>query len=237
MFGPDRIEYLPEVPTAKEQGLDVEVTQYRFMTVPKGTPEEVKDRLVEGMKATFDTEGYKQFNKQNSLTPMELSGEDVVAQLNEDKARYAELVGSTASTCGTRAEPCPRAAASAHPRHPRRARGRGRPRDGGGTAARGWSAYQIAGALAGSRSASPARCWRTATGWVRCSAGPGAVAVRGQRAHRGAVAWFCWRSGAGWTTPRRSPAAAGSRHRRRYLVAFGVLMPLAGFEIPALVLA
>ena len=77
VFGPDRIEYLPEVPTAKEQGLDVEVTQYRFMTVPKGTPQDVKDRLVEGMKATFATEGYKEFNKQNSLTPMELSGDEV----------------------------------------------------------------------------------------------------------------------------------------------------------------
>ena len=92
VFGPDRIEYLPEVPTAKEQGLDVEVTQYRFMTVPKGTPAEVKDRLVEGMKATFATEGYQEFNKQNSLTPMELSGEEVVAQLQADKARYADLV-------------------------------------------------------------------------------------------------------------------------------------------------
>ncbi len=92
VFGPDRIEYLPEVPTAKEQGLDVEVTQYRFMTVPKGTPQEVKDRLVEGMKATFATDGYKEFNKQNSLTPMELSGDEVVAQLQEDKQRYADLV-------------------------------------------------------------------------------------------------------------------------------------------------
>ena len=91
VFGPDRIEYLPEVPTAKEQGLDVEVTQYRFMTVPKGTPQEVKDRLVEGMKTTFSTDGYKEFNKQNSLTPMELSGEEVVAQLQEDKQRYADL--------------------------------------------------------------------------------------------------------------------------------------------------
>lgn len=92
VFGPDRIEYLPDVPTAKEQGLDVEVTQYRFMTVPKGTPQEVRDRLVEGMKATFDTEDYKAFNEQNSLTPMELSGEEVVAQLEEDRQRYADLV-------------------------------------------------------------------------------------------------------------------------------------------------
>jgi len=92
VFGPDRIEYLPEVPTAKEQGLDVEVTQYRFMTVPKGTPQDVRDKLVEGMKATFETQGYKDFNKQNSLTPMELSGDEVLAQLKEDQQRYADLV-------------------------------------------------------------------------------------------------------------------------------------------------
>jgi tripartite-type tricarboxylate transporter receptor subunit TctC len=92
VFGPDRIEYLPNVPTAKEQGLDVEVTQYRFMTTPKGTPQEVKDKLAEGMKATFETEQYKAFNKQNSLTPMEVSGDEVKAQLQEDQKRYADLI-------------------------------------------------------------------------------------------------------------------------------------------------
>jgi tripartite-type tricarboxylate transporter receptor subunit TctC len=92
VFGPDRIEYLPNVPTAKEQGLDVEVAQYRFMTVPKGTPQDVKDKLVEGMKATFATDGYKAFNKQNSLTPMEQSGDEVLAQLQKDEKRYADLV-------------------------------------------------------------------------------------------------------------------------------------------------
>ena len=92
VFGPDRIEYLPDVPTAKEQGLDVEVTQYRFMTVPKGTPQDVQDKIAEGMKATFETEDYKQFNKQNSLTPMELSGDEVVAQLQKDQKRFADLV-------------------------------------------------------------------------------------------------------------------------------------------------
>jgi tripartite-type tricarboxylate transporter receptor subunit TctC len=92
VFGPERIEYLPKTPTAKEQGLDVEVTQYRFMTVPKGTPQDVKDKITEGMKATFDTESYKAFNKQNSLTPMEQPGDQVLAQLQADQKRYAALV-------------------------------------------------------------------------------------------------------------------------------------------------
>jgi tripartite-type tricarboxylate transporter receptor subunit TctC len=92
VFGPERIEYLADVPTAKEQGLDVEVTQYRFMTTPKGTPQEVKDKIVEGMKATFATEGYKAFNKQNSLTPMEQPGDEVLQQLQSDQKRYADLI-------------------------------------------------------------------------------------------------------------------------------------------------
>jgi tripartite-type tricarboxylate transporter receptor subunit TctC len=92
VFGPERIEFLPDVPTAKEQGLDVEVAQYRFMTTPKGTPQDVKDKLVEGMKATFETEEYKAFNKQNSLTPMEQSGDEVLTQLQADQKRYADLV-------------------------------------------------------------------------------------------------------------------------------------------------
>ncbi|HEY9353448.1 MAG TPA: tripartite tricarboxylate transporter substrate-binding protein, partial [Nocardioides sp.] len=92
VFGPERVDYLPDVPTAKEQGLDVEVAQYRFMTVPKGTPDNVKDAIAEAMQATFKTEEYQAFNKQNSLTPMEISGDEVVTQLEEDKKRYADLV-------------------------------------------------------------------------------------------------------------------------------------------------
>ena len=92
VFSPERIDYLPEVPTASEQGLDVQVFQYRFMTVPKGTPDDVQETILEGMQATFETEDYKKFNEQNSLTPMEIPGEEVVAQLEEDKQRYADLV-------------------------------------------------------------------------------------------------------------------------------------------------
>ncbi|CAM3600466.1 tripartite tricarboxylate transporter substrate binding protein [Mycolicibacterium frederiksbergense] len=92
VFGPDRNSYLPDVPTAEEQGVDAEVTQYRFMTVPKGTPQYIKDALVEGLKATFDTEAYRNFNEQHSFTPMEIPGDEVLAQLAEDKQRYAEVV-------------------------------------------------------------------------------------------------------------------------------------------------
>jgi tripartite-type tricarboxylate transporter receptor subunit TctC len=92
VFAPERIAYLPDVPTATEQGLDVEVYQYRFMTTPKDTPQDVKDTLWEAMEATFETEDYQAFNEQNSLTPLEVPGEEVVEMLESDKERYASLV-------------------------------------------------------------------------------------------------------------------------------------------------
>lgn len=92
VFGAERVEYLPDVPTAAEQGLDVEVVQYRFMTVPKGTPQDVQDTIAEAMQATFETQAYKDFNESNSLTAMEIPGDEVVAQLEDDQQRYADLV-------------------------------------------------------------------------------------------------------------------------------------------------
>ena len=92
VFGPERVDFLPDVPTAQEQGLDVEVAQYRFMTVPKGTPQDIQDTIADAMKATFKTTAYQDFNKQNNLTPLEIPGDEVVTMLEADKQRYADLV-------------------------------------------------------------------------------------------------------------------------------------------------
>ena len=92
VFAPDRIDYLPDVPTATEQGVDVEVYQYRFMTTPKGAPEDVKETIQKGLDATFASEDYQKFNEQNSLTPLEVSGDEVVEMIKNDQQRYADLV-------------------------------------------------------------------------------------------------------------------------------------------------
>lgn len=92
VYAPERIDFLPDVPTASEQGVDVEVYQYRFMTTPKGTPDDVKDTIWEAMQATFETEDYQAFNEQNSLTPLEVTADEIVDMLNSDRERYAALI-------------------------------------------------------------------------------------------------------------------------------------------------
>jgi len=88
VFSAERIKFLPDVPTAKEQGFDVVVSQYRFLTAPKGTPDDVKTKLADAAKKTFATDAYKKFNEANFLTPIEVSPDEVRKILDEAATKY-----------------------------------------------------------------------------------------------------------------------------------------------------
>ncbi|PTT65377.1 Bug family tripartite tricarboxylate transporter substrate binding protein [Arthrobacter sp. HMWF013] len=92
VFSEERTSFLPDTPTAKEAGFDVPVAQYRAVAAPKGTPKEVKDKLLASFQEAFTSDAYKEFNKKNSLTPKEISGEEVVTEWKSYAAKYKELV-------------------------------------------------------------------------------------------------------------------------------------------------
>jgi tripartite-type tricarboxylate transporter receptor subunit TctC len=92
VFSEERNTFLPDTPTAKESGYDVPVAQYRAVAAPKGTPQEVKDKLAAAFQETFKSDAYKAFNEQNLLTPKEISGEEVVTQWKDYAAKYKALV-------------------------------------------------------------------------------------------------------------------------------------------------
>src|SRR6478735_3860209 len=92
VFSEERNSFLPDTPTAKESGYDVPVAQYRAVAAPKGTPQNVKDKLLSALKETFKSDSYKSFNEQNLLTPKEISGADVVTQWKGYAAKYKTLV-------------------------------------------------------------------------------------------------------------------------------------------------
>ena len=75
------------------------------MTVPKGTPQDVQDTIAEAMQATFETEDYQAFNEQNNLTPMEISGDEVVEPCSRRTSSATPTWSrSTASTSATPAD-------------------------------------------------------------------------------------------------------------------------------------
>ncbi|GAB3537668.1 tripartite tricarboxylate transporter substrate binding protein [Arthrobacter tecti] len=91
-FAEERSEFLPDVPTAIEEGYEVPVSQYRALAAPKGLPEDVKARLVESVETVQATEAYQTFNQENILTPWEVSGEEVVEEWETLAEQYQALV-------------------------------------------------------------------------------------------------------------------------------------------------
>ena len=92
VFSEERLDYLPDVPTAVEEGYDVPVSQYRAVAMPAGADEEVLSTLRDGIADITQTDSYKKFNEDNFLTPAEVSGEEVKEQWTELADRYAALV-------------------------------------------------------------------------------------------------------------------------------------------------
>ncbi|MGM9471789.1 tripartite tricarboxylate transporter substrate binding protein [Pseudarthrobacter sp. YS3] len=92
VFSEERTSFLPDTPTAKEAGFDVPVAQYRAVAAPKGTSQDVKDKLLASFQEAFKSDAYKEFNKKNSLTPKEIPGAEVVTEWKSYAAKYKELV-------------------------------------------------------------------------------------------------------------------------------------------------
>lgn len=90
-FSAERNQFLPDVPTAVEEGYDVPVSQYRALAAPKGLPEDVKARLVEAVDAAIASDAYTSFNENNLLTPHEISGEEVTTEWTELAEKYRAL--------------------------------------------------------------------------------------------------------------------------------------------------
>jgi len=91
-FAEERPSYLADVPTAVEAGYDVPVQQARAIVAPKGTPDEVVEKLYDAFQAAFETEAYKTFNEENQLTPWEVDGDEVVETYTGNLDKYRAVI-------------------------------------------------------------------------------------------------------------------------------------------------
>jgi tripartite-type tricarboxylate transporter receptor subunit TctC len=91
-FAEKRPSYLPDTPTAVEEGYDVPVQQSRAVFAPKGTPAEVIDRLVSAFGKAFDSDAYQKFNEDNQLTPNEVGGDELRTQWTSSLDSYRKVV-------------------------------------------------------------------------------------------------------------------------------------------------
>jgi tripartite-type tricarboxylate transporter receptor subunit TctC len=73
-MSPARTNLAPDLPTAREQGYDIEMSSLRGLVAPKGIPAEVRDRLVAALAqsvadADFQAQATKFFAPMRYLAP------------------------------------------------------------------------------------------------------------------------------------------------------------------------
>lgn len=97
LTSPERIEAYEGVPTAREQGYDVVMTQWRGVSVPKDTPDEAVQKLEDSFTKAAESEDWKKFA--NSVgSQVQVMGSDemtdfVADQFKEIKGIVAKMEG------------------------------------------------------------------------------------------------------------------------------------------------
>jgi tripartite-type tricarboxylate transporter receptor subunit TctC len=81
-----------DVPTCKEQGLDVQYTMLRGIFLPGKVAPDVTAFYVDLFKRLVQTPEYKDYMEKQALKPVFLTGPDMVKFLQEDEALHKQLM-------------------------------------------------------------------------------------------------------------------------------------------------
>jgi tripartite-type tricarboxylate transporter receptor subunit TctC len=80
----ERDKIFPNVPTFKEQGVDVEFYTWRGLALPKGVPANVKAKISEAYKKAFDSKEFQEFAAKASLNLAYLNAADFTKFLDQN---------------------------------------------------------------------------------------------------------------------------------------------------------
>lgn len=84
----ERDKLFPDVPTFKEQGVDVQFYTWRGLGLPKGVPAEAKAKIADAYKKAFDSKEFKEFAAKASLN---LSFQDSVEFTKFLQQNYSDV--------------------------------------------------------------------------------------------------------------------------------------------------
>jgi tripartite-type tricarboxylate transporter receptor subunit TctC len=93
---PNRDPALPEVPTAREQGIDVSLEAWRGIAVPRGTPRAVIAALEEAIRRTVESPEFQKSAENVGVRPAYLPAaqfSDLISKEDAALSRLMQLIG------------------------------------------------------------------------------------------------------------------------------------------------
>jgi tripartite-type tricarboxylate transporter receptor subunit TctC len=88
----ERIEYIADVPTLKEQGVDVVTGTWRGIGAPKNTPDEVIETLGKAFDEAMASAEFKEFMEKGAMTIHNMDAEVFTKFVDEDSKALAKLI-------------------------------------------------------------------------------------------------------------------------------------------------
>lgn len=92
VFAEKRLAGWPDLPTMKEQGIDVTYVQNRGIVAPGNLPADARKVLQDAMKKYYEGETFKKYTKDNFLTESWMDGETFGKWLDSENTRYAGIL-------------------------------------------------------------------------------------------------------------------------------------------------
>jgi putative tricarboxylic transport membrane protein len=88
-----RLDTLPDVPTLREAGIDVVVTQWRGVAAPKGLPKDAETALVDAFRRLSQSKTWQEkYMKENNLTPFYLAPAEFARHLDAEAERMGRIL-------------------------------------------------------------------------------------------------------------------------------------------------
>lgn len=87
----DRVAGFEDIPTAKEQGVDMVAMNWRGIYVPKGISDEEFAKWSDALQKVADSEQWKKVVTDNGLSPYTLIGDDFEKFVNDNIAEVVEI--------------------------------------------------------------------------------------------------------------------------------------------------
>lgn len=78
----ERLENFPDVPTAREAGIDLVVNKFRGIAGPRGLPQDIKDLWAEGITRVLEDPEFREWYLAQSLVPTFMPADEYEAFLN-----------------------------------------------------------------------------------------------------------------------------------------------------------
>jgi len=89
---PSRIPQLPDVPTLKESGYDVEVNTWYMMVAPAKTPDDIVRRMSEAVRASVGSPAVQTRIAQLAALPQGSTPEELAALLKRERAIWGKVI-------------------------------------------------------------------------------------------------------------------------------------------------